>query len=260
MRHLAWWLFCRNEARTAVTERELVAETTAFLRGRGFEPEDGAKDAAREFVEFCRGRMWVFSDAGTTATGQRLYAFTHRTFLEYFAASQLAYDSDTPERLARTIAPHAARSQWEIVGELAVQIKDNTSSAGAQRIYEEMLGERRRRAAEGRGGVLQFLARTLRSADPSPQITRSLTREILRFLFSGTPNDAVHGLPLAWLLASCHACRAIVDDEMSAFIATMVASDEPTTHLNGLRLAVWLDVPLWGSWAGLGPDLRGMTG
>ncbi len=35
----------------------------------------------------------------------------------------------------------------------------------------------------------------------------------------------------------------------------MVASDEPATHLNGLRLAVWLDVPLWGSWAGLGPDL-----
>ena len=68
LRHLAWWLFCRNEARTAVTERELVAETTVFLRGRGFEPEDGAKDAAREFVEFCRGRMWVFSDAGTTAT------------------------------------------------------------------------------------------------------------------------------------------------------------------------------------------------
>ena len=47
--------------------------------------------------------MWVFSDAGTTAAGERLYAFTHRTFLEYFAAAQLAYDSDTPEQLASNL-------------------------------------------------------------------------------------------------------------------------------------------------------------
>lgn len=95
MRHLAWWLFTRDDAQSAVTEREMIAATTEFLHGRGFEAQDDARAAAEEFVEFCRGRMWVFSDAGTTASGERLYAFTHRTFLEYFAAAQVAYDSDT---------------------------------------------------------------------------------------------------------------------------------------------------------------------
>jgi hypothetical protein len=33
-----------------------------------------------------------------------LYSFTHRTFLEYFAATHLAYDCDAPELLARTLA------------------------------------------------------------------------------------------------------------------------------------------------------------
>jgi len=79
-------LFTRENAQSAMTERELVAATSEFLQARGFE----SLDAAREFVDFCRGRMWVFSDAGTTASGERLYAFTHRTFLEYFAAAQLA--------------------------------------------------------------------------------------------------------------------------------------------------------------------------
>jgi predicted NACHT family NTPase len=105
LRHLAWWLFTGDEAQTAVTEFQLVTETTGFLLGRGFESDDAARDAASEFVEFCRGRMWVFSDAGTTATGEKLYAFTHRTFLEYFAAAQLAYDSDAPEKLARMYPP-----------------------------------------------------------------------------------------------------------------------------------------------------------
>ena len=87
LRHLAWWLFTRDNTQTSVTERELVSATTEFLHGRGFESEDDAREAALQFIEFSCGRLWVFNDAGTSATGERLYAFTHRTFLEYFAAS-----------------------------------------------------------------------------------------------------------------------------------------------------------------------------
>jgi hypothetical protein len=78
---------------------------------------------------------------------------------------------------------------------------------------------------------------------------------VLHFVFSAGPDSSVYGLPLAWLLASCHSNRAIVDEEISAAIAAAVASDEPATRLTALTLAVSLDVPLWGSWAGRGPDL-----
>jgi hypothetical protein len=241
LRHLAWWLFTRDDSRTAVTERELVAATSEFLYGRGFESAGDANDAAREFVEFCRGRMWVFSDTGSTATGDPLYTFTHRTFLEYFAAAQLAYDSDTPEKLARTLAPHVARGEWEIVAELAVQIKDSTSTEGGRRVYEELLGERRRRSPQGRGNVLQFLARTMRSVDPSPQVTRRLTREVLDYMFSGDPASDVYALPVGWLMGSCSTTLSIVDEEITASIAEMVTSDNLATRLNGLRFAMWLD-------------------
>jgi NACHT domain len=256
LRRLAWWLFTRDETQAAVTERELVIETATFMHGRGFESEDEAIAAAREFVEFSRGRMWVFSDAGTTSAGEKLYAFTHRTFLEYFAAAHLAYDSDTPERLARTVAPHVARGEWEVVGELAVQIKDGTSTDGARRVYAELLGERRRRSSKGRSGVLQFLARTLRSVDPSPPTVRTLANAILRFLFSGDPDKPVYFMPLAWLLASCGACQTVIDEEISATIAALIASDEPAKRLDGLRFAVSLASPLWGSEGGRGPNLR----
>jgi hypothetical protein len=242
LRHLAWWLFTRDNTQSAVTERELIAAASEFLHGRGFESLDAARDAAREFVTFCTGRMWVFSDAGTTATGECLYSFTHRTFLEFFAAAQLAYDSDTPEKLARTLAPRVARGEWEIVAELAVQIKDSTSRDGAQRIYAELLGGRRRRSVEGKSNILQFMARTLRSVDPTPTLTRGLARESLDFMFSGDPRDPDFFLPVSWLLASCDIALEVVDAEVTAFIETVVASDNRETHLNGLRLAMWLNV------------------
>ena len=249
LQHLAWWIFTRDDAQTSVTERQLIEEAAEFLRSRGFEPEDQARDAAREFVEFCRGRMWVLNEAGATATGQKLYAFTHRTFLEYFAASKLAYDCDTPEKLARTLAPHIARGEWDAVGELAVHIKDATSRDGARRAYGALLNERRRRAPQGRGRILQFLARTLRSVNPSARIIRQLSRETTIFLFSNSP-DANTTLPFATLIVSCEGCADLVSQEISAVISEMVLSEVPEVREEGLLVSISLDPFSVANWAG----------
>jgi predicted NACHT family NTPase len=200
LRHIAWWLFDRSNIQSAVTQRELIQKTAEFLHKSGFESENDAKDAALQFVDFCRGRMWVFSDVGTTADGETLYSFTHRTFLEYFAAAHLAFSSDTAEQLARKLAPHVARNQWEVTGELAVQIKDHTSDRGAQRIYTILINERRRRSTSGRSAILQFLSRCLRSVDPPPATIRTLTETIFDHLLEGDMNDPDRYLPLSWLL------------------------------------------------------------
>ena len=247
LRHLGWWLFTRDQIQPAVTEQELIKETTAFMHGRGFESEIDAREAAAEFVEFCRGRLWVFSDTGTTAAGEILYSFTHRTFLEYFSASHLAYRCDTPERLAAILAVHIARQEWEVVSELAVQIKDRTSDQGADRIYTALLRDRRHRSYKSRSGILQYLARSLRSVDPSPGTVRELTKAVLTHLFSGSANDALRYFPLSWLITSSTSCRDVVNDEIDKRIAAMTRSDDPATHLDGLRLAVWLPYAGWGT-------------
>jgi hypothetical protein len=255
LRDIAWWLYNDTGAHGAVTERDLIFRTAELLHGRGFESIEEAQEAAAEFVGFCRGRMWVFTETGTTASGEAVYAFTHRTFLEYFAASRLAYANDTPEELARSLAPRLARNEWSVVSELAVQIKDNSSAEGARRVFRVLLSEKRRRSPQGRSGILRFLARTLRSVDPSPAGTRELTREILRFLFAGDLDSGTYGLPLAWLLASCQLYRNIVAQEIHTWTADMIESADAAVRLSGLRLATSLNVPLCGVWRGEGPDL-----
>jgi hypothetical protein len=241
LRHLAFWLFTHGEAQAAVTERELITETARFLHGRGFESLAQAEDAAREFVGFCRGRAWVFSDAGTTAGGQPLYTFTHRTFLEYFAAAYLAATSDTPEVLARALAPHIARQKWEVVADLATQIKDRTSDRGAERIIAALLTDRRYRSAQSRSNILGFLAYGLRFVDPPPQTVRDLSRTILDHAFSGDPDDKVRCHPLHHLVTGCTGAREIVRDEISARASLLTSSADPVKVLSGLRLAVWVD-------------------
>lgn len=237
LRHLASWLFTRADTQPAVTERELISVTAQFLHGRGFESQDEARDAAREFVEFCRGRMWVFSDTGTTASGQTLYQFTHRTFMEYFTAAQLAYASDSPEQLADNLLPSIDHERSWVVAELAVQIKDRTSSDGAQRIYDALLAGSDPRNNTQRANMLRFLALCLRSVDPSPQCVRGLTRQILADSLlaarSGLPNEG----QVRHVLAYCGSYRETVADELDSVVRDTIQSGNQTDIVNVFRLA-----------------------
>jgi hypothetical protein len=239
LRNLAWRLFARDLPQPTITERALIDATARFLHGRGFESEDDARAAAGEFVAFCRGRMWVFTDAGSTATKERLYAFTHRTFLEYFAAAQLAFSSDSPEQLALALIPYIARGDSWVVAELALQIKDRTSDRGAPRIYATLLRERR-----GQSSVtLQFLALCLRSVDPSPQHVRELTRQLFTATCeAGLDMSPDSSLRSAWRELTSHrgTYHDVIVGEIDAAVVRAVGSGREDLTLCSLRLILSL--------------------
>lgn len=253
LRHLGWWMINLGDARAVVPERNLVAEITRFLYGRGFETEEDAQDEAWEFIRIFKGRMWVLSDVGV-AESESLYAFTHRTFLEYFAAEHLAYSHDSPENLAEALMPRIADNEWDMLGEVAIQIKDRTIDQGGRRLYDVLLGNCESISIAGRSAVLQFMGRCLRSIDPTPAMARKLTSTVLDHLFSGNPNDKVYYLPLCWLMANSELYKDVVSDEISTRINAMVESSSSATRRNGLRLAIW--APYGITWFGdNGPHL-----
>jgi hypothetical protein len=193
--------------------------------------------------------MWVFSDAGTTATGERLYSFTHRTFLEYFAAAQLAYASDSPEQLAHALISATSGDASLVVAELAVQIKDRTSNDGAPRIYGALLDG----CTQASGTILGLLALCLRSVDPSPRHVRELTRLLFeeardadQARYSGVDLTGLaqpHGVPtvtrdaLLNLMLESGSHRDIVADEVDNAVADVIRAGDRGLIVHSLRLA-----------------------
>lgn len=267
LRYLAWWLFTCEDGQTAVTERELRAKTAEFLYGRGYETEDEAQAAAREFIEFCRDRMWVFSDIGTTADGEKLYGFTHRTFLEYFTAWHLAVTADSAEDLARTLASCITFPAWAVVSELAVKIKSDMSDRGSDRIYAALLDAARApadpdaaSAASNRAPLLCFLATCLPSARPAPSTVRALTRAALDYATGRGSPASPSWEPLHALLNNGDSYKQLIANDMTSLVATLVSSDDTSDRFNALRLAVfapfltfhhqprWDNNPFWDAW------------
>ncbi|MBF4595705.1 NACHT domain-containing protein [Curtobacterium flaccumfaciens] len=186
MKHIAFWMLSTGEGDAGVSYDKLVTAMAEYLNERSAESWEEARRSATQFVDFCRGRAWVLSEAGSTADGEPLFTFTHRTFMEYFAAYDLQRSSDKPEQLARKLLPKVAAEEWDVVAQLAVQIAEKSSDQGSERVLATMLRETRKRSVQGRSNVLAFISRCCAFSNVSPKFARELTATTLDFARKGT--------------------------------------------------------------------------
>ncbi|WP_157910540.1 NACHT domain-containing protein [Pseudofrankia sp. BMG5.36] len=173
MMDLAYWIYSSADLQAGVQERLLVEHAADYLQTWQYESRAEAVRAAREFIEFCRGRAWVFTDVGLSPDGESLYQFTHRTFLEYFTAYHLAITNDE-EELFGALSEKIMAAEWDVVAQLAIQIKSKQRLGGADRavvalsrIHGSAMSIREK------CNVASFLARSLAFLVPSPAIVRS---------------------------------------------------------------------------------------
>ncbi|GAA3652550.1 hypothetical protein GCM10022267_43580 [Lentzea roselyniae] len=221
LKHVAYWMLTSTNVKDGVTESELVKEVSSYLYGKAFEDEEVSRRAAVEFVDFCRGRAWVFSDAGSTASGELLFKFTHRTFMEYFAAYQLTRACESPESLARVLLPRVAKGEWDVVAQLAIQIENKNSDNGGDRALKTMLDERRRRSRQGRASVLGFVARCLSFLNARPSVVRQLTNDSLNLILASDKDEGSNALQLlGTLLSETSEARNVIADEVSSFVTS----------------------------------------
>lgn len=252
LKYLAYWLFT-TDVGDGVTESALIDETATYLHERSFDLKSEADAAAREFVQFCKGRAWVFSDVGTTPDGESLYKFTHRTFMEYFAAYHLSRTIDAPEKLGRLIARKVANAEWDVVAQLAIQITDRHSDKGANRIFEVLIAESGRRAARKRANILAFLARCLPFAQISPLLLRRLAREALSMIIVADRRQSSQE-PFSALLRNSHfvdedLIEAELRESLNAYIHGE-SVDLSEVALSMLTISDWLTEERLSLWDG----------
>jgi len=180
--YLADWLYDDQGLQGGVTERQLIAKLSEYLLEHRFDDRDKAERAAREFIQFCRGRAWVFTGIGTTADGEELYQFTHRTFLEYFTALYLFRTQETAKELAEFLLPKIAKKEWDVVAQLAFQIKGKNSEGAGDKLLTTVLYAVREAEAEEVENLLSFAARCLEFMVPSSKVTRKITTACIEYL------------------------------------------------------------------------------
>ncbi|MBZ3903464.1 NACHT domain-containing protein [Streptomyces griseiscabiei] len=176
---LALSMLDNSGSKGGMTERELIRYTSDYLLGQQYEDRDSADAAAEAFVQYCRGRAWVLTDVGTNPDGERIYSFTHRTFLEYFSARQLVRDSGGADALYVKLRDHLIDESWDVTSQLAVQFLDERLGDAANDFVRLALNDARGlENFKQKTALISFCARLLEFMALRPAIVREIVSEL----------------------------------------------------------------------------------
>lgn len=220
-----------------------------------FEARDEARSAARHLIEYCsKGRAWVFTDIGTTASGESLYGFTHQTFLEYFTAEHLLREFYTPHSLWKKLEPKVTAKEWDMVAQLAVQLQCSRIRSADDMLFNAILKKAARAKLASQWNLLSFSARSLGYLVPRPAVTRMIVEACIVLSlkvgleWNGVMPHADHRARIPQLtgliddLVSCNPeNRPYVGDTMERLLVENLTMSDDNSALNCLELVSILD-------------------
>lgn len=280
MKYLAYWIYTSKGLKDGVTENRLIAKATEYLCERRFEDPDEAEYAARQFIDFCcKGRAWVFTDSGTTKEGNRLYQFTHPTFLEFFTAAYLERTCETLDKLLDILLPRISHREWDNVAQLAFQLRSKNSEDAGDRLLTTLI-EQANEAAQFRNknpkdkldsgdgtspstlewNILSFAARCLEFIVPSPKVTRIITKACIDYVLAwelvGTSEKNKLGNEserqtfhqpiriIGSLLCATTENRALIADSLEKVLTERVANGNDSEALLALEVGLLLNLSI----------------
>lgn len=184
LRALALNMFTKHSAEDGISRKVLERYVSSYLRSKRFDNDEEAEHAAEEFIDFCKGRAWVLTDVGA-----EIYGFTHRTFMEYFAATQLVRLHPNASSLFAYLLPRLREENWDVVAQLCLQILDKTVDDGADDFLSLLLDEFVGSEPNG-STLLRFACRALEFVVPRPSVVERIANVSIDYMLMQCRTDS----------------------------------------------------------------------
>lgn len=174
---LARWMLANPSTQNGVPRDRIIEVLADYLHPRVHETREAAEDSASEVVEYWTGRAWILTSVGAT-NSQELYAFTHRTFLEYFAASNIMSLSRTPYSLLGTLSAYINDGAHEVVCDICLQMARDQEDFVDE--FLELLLDHIDEGLLTVGNTLRFVVKCLLHSTPRPNTRRRVVTAMSR--------------------------------------------------------------------------------
>lgn len=187
MEEIALFFFKSQAAQRGVQERQLQGIIAGYLSDSAGVLPGPAKHRAKQFLEFCAGRAWLLGVDGTHA-GERLFSFTHRTFMEYFAAEGMVRINSDPAHLANTIVNEYKKNPASVLPDLIVLAAEAGTRGRVRDLLEEIKKSERLIGGKGQGRFLPLRMRIASVLNLQPRHFDLLMVEAFEAFDSGWDN------------------------------------------------------------------------
>ncbi|MFJ6369643.1 NACHT domain-containing protein [Streptomyces virginiae] len=179
MQELALFFYRSQSAQGGVEERQLSRIITTFFTDTASVESYEASRRAEHFLDFCADRAWLLTSQGTTDRGERIFGFTHRTFMEYFSAEAIVRRARTLEEIVDEVAKAHDKDSSSVLADVIVQCADEKYDRGAEEIINGLL-ERTR--SLGKVQASKYISLSLRILNSAP-VPKKTTDAVFSSLF-----------------------------------------------------------------------------
>jgi NACHT domain-containing protein len=215
---IAMHFYGRQGSQAVETEHVLKLVVREYLHANVVDDEFRASQEAEHFLEHCSTRAWLLTKVGTSPKSERLFGFTHRTFMEYFAACYIARHAVSPEELVAQLQPIIDSGTSDIISQLAVDRFGERAFNGVDDALRLLLFGSRTLTHRYNSRYLPFVLRSLEFLYPKPLTVKAILTAVLRDYsknsrdWSSSPAARVPRNVLPQFKALCKSLSATLDN------------------------------------------------
>jgi NACHT domain len=218
VQELAYFFYTHQRSQGGAEEFVLLRVLQDYLARNIIDNQDEARERARDFLDYCAGRAWLLARVGTSRRGERLFGFTHRTFMEYFAGCYFVRNNPGIGQFVDKMRLLVDSGGSEIIPQIAIQRFDEGTAGGLDDSLSMLLFESRTLTEKIRTSYLPFVLRCLRFMAPTPHTLDKIFTAACRY-YSMSRSPEILSL-LTSMNRDCRAvltqfCERVVEDSRS---------------------------------------------
>lgn len=168
VQEIAYFFFTHQRSQGGAEEYVLQRVLQDYLVRNIIADQEEARTRAREFLDYCAGRAWLLARVGTSPRGDRLFGFTHRTFMEYFAGCYFVRHHPGLDQFVEKVRELIDAGGSEIVPQIAIQRFDENTAGGLDDCLSMLLFGSRTLTERTRTAYIPCVLRCLRFMSPTP--------------------------------------------------------------------------------------------
>lgn len=180
MQELARFFYKNQSTQGGVEEAQLERLVAHFFEDTASVDPPESMTRARQFLDFCATRAWLLTVKGSSTRGVRLFAFTHRTFMEYLAAEALVRNATNTQQVTEEIVRVFEADPSSVLPDVLVQCVDDKFDRGAESVLRTLLNKGQRASTHG-DKYLSLCLRIVNSSPMSRAISGPLPGEVLSY-------------------------------------------------------------------------------
>ncbi|MFD7696586.1 NACHT domain-containing protein [Streptomyces sp. NPDC059805] len=189
MQELALFFYKSQSAQAGVQEKQLRKIISQFFTATASVDEVDAGNRAQDFLDFCADRAWLLTYQGTDDRDQRLFGFTHRTFMEYFAAEAIVRRSRSIDEIVKEITRAYEADASSVLADVIFQCADDKYDGGAREVVAGLMEKARGLGSRNAPKYISLCLRIMNAAPLPPDSMKLIFDALFQHWEDGSPES-----------------------------------------------------------------------